>query len=138
MVLSNDHQRKLYNGDVGLVLPVRKEADDWVIDQENGMLKACFPVGTQEVKTISMAQMPVFETCYAMTVHKSQGSEYRKVMLILPDDRAEVDRNPVLSKELIYTGITRASEAIEIWSGAGVLEIAVNKRTVRMSGLRNH
>ena len=138
MILSNDHQRKLYNGDVGLVLPVRKEADSWVIDQKNGVLRACFPVGTQEVKTISLAQMPVFETCYAMTVHKSQGSEYKKVMLVLPDDRDEVERNPVLTKELVYTGITRASEAIEIWSGEGVLEVAVNKRTVRMSGLRNH
>ena len=73
-----------------------------------------------------------------MTVHKSQGSEYKMVMLVLPDDRDEVERNPVLTKELVYTGITRASEAIKIWSGKGVLEVAVNKQTVRMSGLRNH
>lgn len=135
MILANDHHRKLYNGDVGLVLPVSADADDWVIDNDKGVLRACFPVGTQEVKTISLAQMPVFETCYAMTVHKSQGSEYKKVLLVLPEDRDEAEKNPVITKELVYTGVTRASQEIEIWCGAGVLETAINKKTVRMTGL---
>jgi exodeoxyribonuclease V alpha subunit len=138
MVLANDHQRNLYNGDVGLVMPVRKVAEEWVIDKDEGLLRACFPVGAQEVKTISMAQMPAFETCYAMTVHKSQGSEYKKVLFVLPEDREEVERNPVITKELVYTGVTRASEEVEIWCGKGVLEAAVNKQTVRMSGLAKH
>jgi exodeoxyribonuclease V alpha subunit len=79
-------------------LPVSADADDWVIDNDKGVLRACFPVGTQEVKTISLAQMPVFETCYAMTVHKSQGSEYKKVLLVLPEDRDEAEKNPVITK----------------------------------------
>jgi len=140
MVLSNDHQRKLYNGDVGLVLRVREEDDDWVIekDENKGMLRACFPIGEKEVKAISLAQMPVFETCYAMTVHKSQGSEYEKVLFVLPADKTEVEQNPVITRELLYTGITRARQKMEIWSGEGVIEAAVKKQIVRMSGLGKH
>jgi exodeoxyribonuclease V alpha subunit len=135
MVLANDHQRKLYNGDVGLVLPVSDRNGEWVIDKEEGSLRACLPLGMGEVKTISLAQMPVFETCYAMTVHKSQGSEHKKVLFVLPGDRDEAASNPVITKELVYTGITRASGEVEIWCGKGVLETAVHKRTVCMSGL---
>lgn len=140
MVLSNDHQRKLYNGDVGLVLRVREQDGDWVIekDENKGMLRSCFPIGEQEVKAISMAQMPVFETCYAMTVHKSQGSEYEKVLFVLPAEKTEVEQNPVITRELLYTGITRARKKVEIWSGEGVIEAAVKKQTVRMSGLGKH
>ena len=139
MILSNDHQRKLYNGDVGLVLSVREQKDGkWVIDNDKGKLRACFPIGEEEVKTISLAQMPAFETCYAMTVHKSQGSEYKKVLFVLPEDKDEVEKNPVITKELVYTGITRAKESVDIWSGEGVMEAAVNKKTVRMSGLGKH
>ncbi len=90
------------------------------------------------MKTISLAQMPAFETCYALTIHKSQGSEYKKVMLVLPANREDAEYNPVLTRELLYTGVSRASEAVEIWSGKGVLESTVRKRTTRMSGLSQH
>ena len=137
MITANDHDRQLYNGDIGLVLPVSEQDGTWVVNRESGDLKACFPAseGRESVKLISLAQMPPFETCYAMTVHKSQGSEYNKVLFILPASKADVKNNPVLTRELIYTGVTRAKREAEIWSGGGVLEVAISKRAVRMSGL---
>jgi exodeoxyribonuclease V alpha subunit len=151
MVTRNDHDRKLYNGDVGMVLPV-DEAGDMVTacthNQDN--LRACFLVG-ETVKTISLAQMPAYETCYAITVHKSQGSEYDHVMIILPPDDAEhglnpvlilppdgADHglNPVLTRELVYTAVTRAKNKVDLWAGEKVLEAAAKARLQRMSGLR--
>jgi exodeoxyribonuclease V alpha subunit len=122
MITQNDHDRKLYNGDVGLVLPV------------GDTLKACFMVDGV-VKTISQAQMPAHDSCYAITVHKSQGSEYEHVMIVLPADVNAVHANPVLTRELVYTAVTRARSRIDLWSGAGVLQAAAEKTTQRMSGL---
>lgn len=155
MVLRNDHDRQLFNGDVGLVLPVVERDGQWLIDIEQGRLRACFAdhgsAGLKNpdndsgpaperfaVKAISQAQMPPYENCYAMTVHKSQGSEYGRVMLILPGDAQQAMDNPVINRELLYTGITRARAELEIWSGPGVLSKTAEQRTVRMSGLRLH
>jgi exodeoxyribonuclease V alpha subunit len=127
LITQNDHDRKLYNGDVGMVLDV------------NGELKACFPSANHtetELKIISRARMPAHETCYALTIHKSQGSEYEQVMIILPADVAAARNNPVLTRELVYTAVTRAKKAIDLWCGEGVLEIIAAKRLQRMSGLR--
>jgi exodeoxyribonuclease V alpha subunit len=82
--------------------------------------------------------MPPFESCYALTVHKSQGSEYEKVLLILPDSREFVQKIPVITRELLYTGITRARKHVLIYSGKGVIEETIRQRTVRMSGLSHH
>ena len=137
MVTANDHDRQLFNGDIGTVLPVMEAGGKWVIDHQKGVLKACFSANTQDgsVKAISLAQMPPYETCYAMTVHKSQGSEYEKVLFVLPLSRVDVASNPVMTRELIYTSITRAKQQVSIWTAAGVLESIVAKRSVRMSGL---
>jgi exodeoxyribonuclease V alpha subunit len=145
MITRNDHERKLFNGDVGMVLPVVQEQGDWLIDTANGEPRACFLSGsagsngaTPVVRTISFAQMPPFESCYALTVHKSQGSEYEKVLLILPDSREFVQKIPVITRELLYTGITRARKHVLIYSGKGVIEETIRQRTVRMSGLSHH
>ena len=138
MVRVNNHERKLYNGDAGMVLKVSRQDGQWTIDENSGELRACFLAGGGQVKAISMAQMPAWETCYALTVHKSQGSEYGKVLLVLPARKEDAELNPVLTRELLYTGVTRASTAVEIWSGKGVLESTVRKKTVRMSGLGRH
>ncbi|HQQ73978.1 MAG TPA: exodeoxyribonuclease V subunit alpha [Pseudomonadales bacterium] len=124
MITQNDHDRKLYNGDVGMVLPC---ADG---------LKACFMVNGN-LKSISRAQMPAYETCYAITVHKSQGSEYDHVMIVLPSDVDAVKNSPVLTRELVYTAVTRAKTRIDLWAGSGVLAAAAAKTTQRMSGLQN-
>lgn len=124
MVMQNDHDRQLYNGDVGMVL-----------DIGSGEKRACFLVNGV-VKTISRAQMPAYETCYAITVHKSQGSEYEHVMIVLPADAEIARANPVLTRELIYTAVTRAKSNIDLWVGEGVLAVAAQKITQRMSGLQ--
>lgn len=122
IITVNDHERKLYNGDVGLVLSI------------NGVLKACFQVDGQ-LKIVSAAQMPAYETAYAITVHKSQGSEYQRVLVVLPAELAAARNNPVLTRELVYTAVTRAKECVDLWSGEGVLENAASKTLQRMSGL---
>ena len=58
--------------------------------------------------------------------------------MVLPDDAAAVRNSPLMTRELLYTGITRAKQALEIWCGEGVLEAAAVRRTVRMSGLAGH
>lgn len=76
-------------------------------------------------------RLPEHETAYAMTVHKSQGSEFERVLLILPrDDRA------VLTRELVYTGLTRACTGVELWSDPEIFTTAVRRKIGRRSGLR--
>jgi exodeoxyribonuclease V alpha subunit len=67
-----------------------------------------------------------------MTVHKSQGSEFDQVLLILPERDS-----PVLTRELVYTGITRARSAIEIWAASEIFSAAVTRQTQRGSGLNS-
>ncbi len=68
---------------------------------------------------------------YAMTVHKSQGSEFERVLLVLPGEDS-----PVLARELVYTGLTRASKEVELWSDQAIFATAVQRRVCRRSGLR--
>jgi exodeoxyribonuclease V alpha subunit len=76
--------------------------------------------------------LPEHETAYAMTVHKSQGSEFNCVIMVLPE-RA----SPVLSRALLYTAITRATDRLEIWGSTEILEEAIRRRVRRASGLRD-
>jgi exodeoxyribonuclease V alpha subunit len=78
------------------------------------------------------AAMPAHETAYAMTVHKSQGSEFEAVWLLLPSQD-----NPVLSRELVYTGITRARQRLAVLGPEAVLRLAVERVIQRDSGLRS-
>ncbi len=132
IILQNDKERKLYNGDVGIVLPVSSDGQTVEIGQAE--LKACF-ITADGIKTISHAQIPPHQTCYAITVHKSQGSEYEHVVIVLPADSSSVQNNPVLARELAYTAVTRAKKQVDIYAGVGVLEIMAQRQTVRMSGL---
>ncbi|HON38498.1 MAG TPA: ATP-binding domain-containing protein, partial [Deltaproteobacteria bacterium] len=76
--------------------------------------------------------LPEHETAFAMTVHKSQGSEFSRVVLVLPPKES-----PVLTRELVYTGITRASRRLDIWASPNIFAAAVRRRTERMSGLND-
>jgi exodeoxyribonuclease V alpha subunit len=119
MVVRNDPLLRLYNGDIGLALP----------DPADGELKVCFP---QEdgFRWISLARLPDWEPAWAMTVHKSQGSEFDQVLLALPETLS-----PVVTRELVYTGITRARRKVGLWTAEPVLRGATEQRTERMSGL---
>lgn len=119
MVLRNDYVLKLFNGDIGIVLP-----------EPSGELRVRFPDADGGFRTIPPARLPEHETAFAMTVHKSQGSEFDQVALLLPDRVS-----PVLTRELVYTGITRARRAVSLIGGAPVLAEAIRRRTRRHSGL---
>jgi len=123
LILENDHQLKLFNGDTGVLLP-DEEAD--------GELRAYFPGEDGALRRLLPARLPAHETVYAMTVHKSQGSEFGRVLFILPDRET-----PVLTRELVYTGLTRARDAVELWHDEAVLRNAIARRVERSSGLRD-
>jgi exodeoxyribonuclease V alpha subunit len=118
MIRENSYRHGLYNGDVGLV---RIEADGnarvW-FDTDAGP-RAWLP-----------AALPAHESAFALTVHKSQGSEFDDVLLVLPDKSVRV-----ASRELVYTGITRARRALTLWANDTVLSEAIARRAQRWSGL---
>ncbi|OYU30677.1 MAG: exodeoxyribonuclease V subunit alpha [Comamonadaceae bacterium PBBC2] len=120
MVTRNDAQLGVFNGDVGVVLP-----------NARGDLKAWFLDG-DALRSVSVMRLAHVETAFAMTVHKSQGSEFWHTALVLPPGGAEV-----LSRELVYTGITRAREQFTLIEAQSErLEAAIARPSVRASGLR--
>lgn len=123
MVTANDYGLKLFNGDVGLVLPGPDAA---------GGLRVFFPSTDGGLRSFSPLRLPEHETVYAMTVHKSQGSEFDRVLLMFP----ETD-SPLLTRELVYTGITRARSRAEIWGSEELLRAAISRNINRTSGLRD-
>ena len=121
IVTENDHQLELYNGDVGLVhRDEGRPPRGWCSAPPGAGCAGWPPPGS-----------PPHETVFAMTVHKSQGSEFDRVALTLP---AAV--SPVLTRELVYTAITRARQQIVVYGVPSVLEKAVGRRIDRASGLR--
>ncbi len=130
MVSANDHGRKLYNGDVGVM--VRDAAGGlavWFRAGEERQGKKVVPL----FRSFTTAQLPPHQTAFAMTVHKSQGSEFDRVALLLPPD----PDHPVLTRELLYTAVTRARSRVEVWGTAPAFLAAVARRTSRSSGLRD-
>ena len=119
MVTRNDYHLNLMNGDVGQCLPTA-----------NG-LRVAFPDGKGDVRWVLPSRLEAVETVWAMTVHKSQGSEYEHILMVLPDRVA-----PVLTRELLYTGVTRAKKHLTWWVPTpSVLFSAVNQRVNRSGGL---
>lgn len=118
MITRNDPSLKLYNGDMGIALP----------EPNTGRLQVWFEIGGALV-AYSTSRLPQHETVYAMTVHKSQGSEFDRVTLVV----TEVAQ--VISRELVYTGVTRAKQQCTLFGNLEVLCQAAEQPTVRMSGL---
>lgn len=119
MVLRNDYVLKLFNGDVGIVLP-----------DDAGNLMVQFPDADGTFRAIAPARLPEHDTAFATTVHKAQGSEFDEVLLVLPSKASRV-----VTRELIYTGVTRARNSVVIASDTEVLAQSVDARTSRHSGL---
>jgi exodeoxyribonuclease V alpha subunit len=126
LITVNDYQQRLFNGDIGMLHPDMEDAED------GAPKRAFFPAEGGGLRKILPMRLPEHETVYAMTVHKSQGSEFDRVLLILPPIQS-----PVLTRELIYTGITRAMHKVEIWGNRSVFLEAVQRRITRTSGLRS-
>ncbi len=91
---------------------------------------AFFEGGEKGLRKIHPSMLPPHETVFAMTVHKSQGSQFTHVLTILP-----AEESAVVTRELLYTALTRAEAAVELWAGEKSLRQAVARRTVRHSGL---
>lgn len=124
LVTRNDYELELFNGDLGTV----RTADDapgsgvFVFFQDPG----------GGLRRIEPDRLPENETAFAMTVHKSQGSEFDHVLLILPDRDL-----PLLTCELVYTSVTRARKSVTIWAREAVFRAAVARESARRSGLRD-
>jgi exodeoxyribonuclease V alpha subunit len=122
MVTRNDHGLGLYNGDIGICM-----RDD---SEEDQRLKVFFELPDGSVKSVLPSRVPEHETAYAMTIHKSQGSEFDYTLMILPPDFS-----PILTRELIYTGITRAKKRLALYAELNVLKRGIKVKTTRASGL---
>ncbi|MEW5724693.1 MAG: exodeoxyribonuclease V subunit alpha [Thermodesulfobacteriota bacterium] len=122
MITANDYNLRLFNGDVGLAGPAEGTED----------LRIHFPAPDGGLRLLHPLRLPEHETVYATTVHKSQGSEFDRVLLVLPDQDS-----PLLTRELVYTGLTRARQGSEVIGNKHVLRAAVNRGIERTSGLRD-
>ncbi|MDY7563262.1 exodeoxyribonuclease V subunit alpha [Pseudomonas sp. CCC3.2] len=130
LMTRNDYGLGLMNGDIGITLRL-PERDG--VEPSRHVLRVAFPRndGSGGVRFVLPSRLNDVETVYAMTVHKSQGSEFAHTALILPEVL-----NPVLTKELIYTGITRAKHWFSlIEPRPGVFEDAIKRKVKRLSGL---
>ncbi|MDE2084137.1 MAG: exodeoxyribonuclease V subunit alpha [Xanthomonadaceae bacterium] len=120
IVARNDYARGLYNGDVGIALE----------DAEG--LRVWFDGADGAPRSFSPRALPAHETAWAITIHRSQGSEYDEVAVLLPAD----PEHRILSRELVYTAVSRARKRVQLWSSAEALCSAVARRVARRSGLR--
>jgi len=120
MITRNDYSKELFNGDVGVV-----------IREGRGAYRAFFPRFGSYI-TFSMDMLPPWELAFAMTVHKSQGSEFDDVILVLPED----ETHRLLTREIVYTGITRAKRRLIIYGTESGLNSALERKIERQSGLR--
>lgn len=120
IVLENTPMQGLSNGDVGLI---------W-LPKNSSQTVVAFPGVDRSFKIVRFAEMPPFEQVFAMTVHKSQGSGFDHVMILLPPKDV-----PILTRELIYTAVTRAKKTVRLYASEEILEKTLKTATVRYSGL---
>ena len=132
IITRNDYQLQLFNGDVGTII------------EKDGKLLAAFVASAKSGEAsrteaedgterhYSPARLPPHETVFAMTIHKSQGSEFEHVAVLLGDRSS-----PLLTRELLYTAVTRAKKKVTLYATEAVIAEAVARRTERGSGLRD-
>jgi exodeoxyribonuclease V alpha subunit len=120
LVTENDYDVELYNGDVGVAFP-----------DATGALRVWF-AAAGALRSVAPGKLPPHETAWAMTVHKCQGSEFDRVVFVLPERES-----PLLTRELVYTAVTRARSDVAIYGARETLSAAVLRRSERVSGLRD-
>ncbi|EBC6124640.1 exodeoxyribonuclease V subunit alpha [Salmonella enterica] len=118
MIARNDSALGLFNGDIGIAL-----------DRGQG-LRVWFAMPDGAIKSVQPSRLPEHDTTWAMTVHKSQGAEFDHAALILPSQRS-----PVVTRELVYTAVTRARRRLSLYADERILAGAIVTRTERRSGL---
>jgi exodeoxyribonuclease V alpha subunit len=119
LVTQNDYDVDLFNGDVGVT---------WIID---GKRAACFPGGPDGARVVAYHRLPPHEVAWAMTIHKSQGSEFDDVLLVLPD-RDHAER---LTRELLYTAVTRARKTVTVIGDTEAIRSGTARREQRTTGI---
>lgn len=124
LVTQNNYTLGLFNGDIGII---RKD--------ENGKPMAWFKdeESPTKLKSVQPGLISNMETVFAMTIHKSQGSEFENVMVVLPAN----EENPILTKELLYTGVTRAKSTVTVQSSKAALIKACSQGIQRSSGIKD-
>jgi len=121
IITQNDYDLDLRNGDVGLI---RRD--------ESGELQAYFEsAGSEKPRKVRAGYLNSYDTVFAMTIHKSQGSEFNDVVVILPEKRAR----KLLTRELLYTAVTRARKSVLIQSTEEVLQQCITQKVSRASGI---
>ncbi len=123
MIVRNDYTRTLFNGDQGIVLKVRSSGG-------REELKAVFRRGGGYSSFHLAALRESLELGYASTIHKAQGSEFDAVAIILPDQDI-----PILTRELLYTAVSRARNSVVVYGDSGILRTAISRTAMRFSGL---
>ena len=121
MITTNDYNLGLFNGDIGLI---------WRNDSDQ--LMVYFEDGVGGYKQFIPARLPAFEPVYAMTIHKTQGSEFKHVAIVLPDN----NDSQFLTRELLYTGITRAKIKVSVLAQRNIWNQAVEAQVNRFSGIK--
>jgi exodeoxyribonuclease V alpha subunit len=119
IIRRNQYEMELYNGDTGIL---------W--NDQDGLLRAWFRRPDNSLYPVTPARLPDHDPAYAITIHKAQGSEFNQVLLLLPEKESRL-----LSRELVYTGITRARTRLTLCCSREILARAVRQRTQRHSGL---
>jgi exodeoxyribonuclease V alpha subunit len=119
LITANNYSLNLFNGDVGITM-----------QDSDGSLRVVFPGQGSSFRLIAPARLPAFEAAYTVTVHKSQGSEFESVLLLVPEPEAEVQ-----NRNLLYTAITRARKRCEIWGTEEAIRSAIGRTPTRSSGL---
>ena len=126
MLMQNDHQHNLFNGDVGIV----------ATDPENQQLTKVWFVGADgELRGLLPSRLPPHETLYAMTIHKSQGSEFNHVHLCIGQAENGNIQTRGLSRELLYTGLTRAKINFSLYASQKAVQSCLQQQCKRGSGL---
>ena len=131
MITRNDYRLGLFNGDIGIAMPAAPGFET----QEPGSARLAVyfaDTADQGLRQFAPYRISDHRTAYAMTVHKSQGSAFDTVHLILPEKESKV-----LTRELIYTAVTRARKKVVIWGPENVLTAAIRRKIERSSGLRD-
>ncbi|MCK5917313.1 MAG: exodeoxyribonuclease V subunit alpha [Cocleimonas sp.] len=119
MITENSYRTGLFNGDIGITLIERGQTQVWFKTNEG-------------IKPFSPVRLPQHETAWVMTIHKSQGSEFKRVLIILP-----TEDTPVLTRQLIYTGITRAKKKLDIISSSTILELGIKREIPQATQIRS-
>jgi len=118
MVNTNDYKKNLFNGETGIIV------------EKNGERAFFTSLDTGALKEYRVSDLPQFEAAFAITIHKSQGSEFDTVLIIIPSKMS-----PVMTRQLLYTGVTRAKKSVIIVGNINILKAAMNMSVKRNSGI---